>query len=345
MNRPIAASVTTVCAALWGCAGLFQAHADDFFAGKTMTIIVSTGEGGGYYDVAQAFARHMPRHIPGNPTMIVKAMPGAGNVLATNYLYNSAPKDGTTIGTINNSIPLHQALGGMGVRYDASKFNWLGSTGTYNSVAYVWHTAGIRTLDDVMKKEVVLGGTGVGSSIVIYPMVMNNVLGTKFKIVLGYKSVAQIDIAMERGEVEARTGSYSDLVGQHPDWVKDKKVDILIQIGEKRDKALPDLPLMSELGKTDEQRRVLKLISSPIGLGRPYLAPPNVPNDRVALLRTALAETMKDKGFLADAAKLALDVDPVSGDEVARIVDETIGAPKDIVEKAKAALGDAQGAL
>jgi tripartite-type tricarboxylate transporter receptor subunit TctC len=309
-----------------------------FFKGKNVTIIVSTGAGGSYYEVAQAFARHMPQHIPGSPSMIVKAMPGAGNVLATNFLHNIAPKDGTTIGTINNSIPLHQVLDGMGVHYDARNFNWLGSTGSYNSVAYVWHTAGIKTIEDVMKKEVILGGTGVGSSIVIYPTVMNNVLGTKFKIVLGYKSTMEIDIAMERGEVQARTGSYTALGSEHPDWLKEKKVDIVAQIGEKKDPELPNVPLMTALGKTDEERQVLKLISSPIAVGRPYLAPPDVPAAQLATLRKAFDATLKDKGFLADAKKLDIDIDPTSGEELARIVRETIEAPPAVIAKAKAAM-------
>lgn len=310
------------------------------FKGKTVTIIVSTGAGGSYYDVAQAFARHMPKHIPGQPAMIVKAMPGAGNVLATNFLHNIAPKDGTTIGTINNSIPLHQVLDGMGVHYDARNFNWLGSTGSYNSVAYVWHTAGVKTIKDVMEKEVILGGTGVGSSIVIYPTVMNNVLGTKFKIVLGYKSTMEIDVAMEREEVQARTGSYTALKSEHPEWVKDKKVAIIAQIGEKKDAELPDIPLMSDLGKTDEERQVLKLISSPIAVGRPYLAPPDVPPDRLAVLRKAFDATLKDKGFLADAKKLDIDIDPTSGEDLTRIVRETIEAPPAVIAKAKAAMID-----
>ncbi|HTI85339.1 MAG TPA: tripartite tricarboxylate transporter substrate-binding protein [Alphaproteobacteria bacterium] len=317
------------------------AQAQNFYAGKTVTIIVSTGGDDSYGYIARAFAQHMPRYIPGQPTMIVKAMPGAGNVLATNHLYNIAPKDGTTIGTINNAIPLHQVLDGRGVKYDASKFNWLGSTGTYNSVAYIWHTAGIKTIQDVMSKEVILGGTGAGSSIVIYPTVMNNVLGTKFKIVLGYKSVSEINIAMERGEVQARTGSYADLQSEHQDWLDQKKVVLLTQIGSKPDKAIPaGVPLVVDLAKTEEQRQILKLIASPIGLGRPYLAPPDVDKDRVSLLRKAFAETMADKAFLADMAKLRIDVDPVSGDEIARNVADTIGASPEIVAKAKAAMGE-----
>src|SRR5688572_300443 len=179
MVRLILLSVAATLAAL-------PARAFDF-SGKTITIIVSTGTGGSYTNIAQAFSRNMPRYLPGKPNMIVKNMPGAGNVLATNFMYNIAPKDGTTIATVNNSIPLHQVLDGKGVKYDAVKFNWLGSTGTYNSVAYVWHTAGIKSFKDVTEREVILGGTGVGSSVVIYPIVMNNLLGAKFKIVLGYK--------------------------------------------------------------------------------------------------------------------------------------------------------------
>jgi tripartite-type tricarboxylate transporter receptor subunit TctC len=319
--------------------GLAPAHAD-VFKGKTITIIVSTGGDDGYGYIARLFAQHMPQFIPDRPAMIVKAMPGAGNVLATNYLYNIAPKDGTTIGTINNAIPLHQVLDGRGVHYDTAKFNWLGSTGTYNSVAYVWRTAGVKTIQDVMTKEVILGGTGAGSSIVIYPTVMNNVLGTKFKIVIGYKSVAEINVAMERGEVEARTGSYTDLLAEHPDWVKENKVVILAQIGSKPDKALPNVPLMSDLGRTEEERQLLKLISSPIAVGRPYLAPPDVPQDRLAILRKAFDLALKDKGFLADAAKINIEIDPVSGEDLARVVNDTINAPPRIIEKAKVAMVD-----
>jgi tripartite-type tricarboxylate transporter receptor subunit TctC len=326
-------------------AATFAANAqEDFFKGKTITIINSTGNGGSYYNIAQALTRHMPRHIPGKPTMIVKSMPGGGNLLATNFMYNRAPSDGTHIATINNSVPLHQVLDGTGVHYDANKFHWLGSTGSYNSVAYVWHTAGIRTFKDLLEKEVILGGTGVGSSIVIYPTAANNLLGTKFKIVLGYNSTADIDIAMERGEVQARTGSYTALRSEHPDWIRDKKVNILFQIGIKRDPALPDVPLLTELATTDEQREILKLISSPIALGRPYLAPPNIPADRLAILREAFAATMKDKGFLADMDKLETDVDPLTGEEVAQIIRDTVNAPPHIIAKAKAIVGQSEKA-
>lgn len=323
-------------------AAALPAQAQEFYAGKTMTIIVSTGAGGSYYQLAQAFSRHMPKYIPGQPTIIVKAMPGAGNLLATNFLHNIAPKDGTTIGTINNSIPLHQGLGGQGVHFDSRKFHWLGSTGTYNSVAYVWHSAGIKTFKDLTEKEVILGGTGIGSSIVIYPTVMNNLLGSKFKIVLGYKSTVEIDLAMERGEVQARTGSYTALASEHPDWMRDNKVVIVAQIGGKRDPLIPDIPLMDDFATTDEARQIIKLISSPIALGRPYLTPPEVPLERVALLRKAFDAALRDKGFLAEAEKMDIAIDPVSAEEITQIVHDTINAPANVIAAAKTFMGPAE---
>jgi len=321
-------------------AGLLSspAHADDFYDGKTITVITSTGSGGTYDLVARLISRHMPQYLPGHPTMIVQNMPGGGNVLATNYMYAIAPKDGTSIATIHNAMPLHQVLDGRGVRYDASKFNWLGSTGPENEVIIAWHTAGVRTIEDAMKKELILGGTGAGSGIVIIPTAMNNVLGTRFKIVIGYKSSEDINLAMERGEVQARAFSMSSIVSQHPDWIKEKKVAFLAQVGTRREKDLPDVPLATELAKTDEQRAILKLISAPPALGQPYLAPPGVPEDRVAVLRKAFMATLKDKAFLADAAKSEFDIDAMDADEVTRIVDDTIGTPAAVVAKARAAM-------
>jgi tripartite-type tricarboxylate transporter receptor subunit TctC len=311
-------------------------HAEEeFFKGKTITIVNSTGNGGSYYNVAMAMTRHMPKYIPGRPAMVVQSMPGGGNVLATNFMYTNAPKDGTYIATINNSIPLHQVLDGRGVRYDADKFHWLGSTGTYNSVAYVWHTSNVMTYKDLFTKTVILGGTGVGSSIVIYPTITNAMLGTKFDIVLGYKTTADIDLAMERGEVQARTGSYTGLVSDHPDWIRDKKVRILFQIGSKPDPALKDVALMTDLARSDEDKQIMKLVSSPIDVGRPYLTPPGVPEDRVEILRQAFQQTLRDKEFLAEMAQMGHDIDPVSAEELTQIVHETVSASPELIAKAK----------
>ncbi|MFN3892687.1 MAG: Bug family tripartite tricarboxylate transporter substrate binding protein [Beijerinckiaceae bacterium] len=333
MKRIAVASVVIISSA----AGV--AADDGFFRGKTVTIINSTGNGGSYFNLAQSVSRYMPKYLDGNPAMIVKSMPGAGNVLATNFMYNAAPKDGTHIATINNSIPLHQVINGRGVQYDATRFNWLGSTGTYNSVAYVWHTAGIRTVKDLESKEVLLGGTGPGSSIVIYPAVMNKLLGSRFKFILGYKSTHEIDIAMERGEVQARTGSYTGLRADHPDWIAQKKVDIILQIGGKRDPELPNVPLLTELARNEAEREILKLMSSPISLGRPYLAPPGVPVERVETLRKAFMATLRDPGFLDEARKLDHEIDPLSAEEVTKIVAETVNAPKSAIAVAREIMG------
>jgi tripartite-type tricarboxylate transporter receptor subunit TctC len=326
---------------LAGLIGLFAAHAagaDEFYKGKTITIVTSTGAGGTYDLVARLIARHMPRHVPETPSMVVQNMPGGGNVLATNYLYNLAPKDGTVIGTINNAIPLHQVIDGRGVRYDADKFSWLGATGSRNSIVIVARSTGVRNIEDMKHREVTLGGTGPASSIVIFPQAMNNLLGTRFKIVNGYSSSAEVYIAMEKGEVEARSGSYTDLMSEHADWVTGNKVVFLVQIGTKRDAALAQVPLLTELAQNAEQRRIMTLISAPVALGQPFLAPPGLPAERALLLRHAFAETLADPAFLAEAAKLNVDDLAISAEEIARIVHETVAAPPDIVAKAKAAM-------
>lgn len=329
---------------LFSAAGLLAmspAHADtDFYKGKTVTVVTSTGPGGGYDLIARVIARHMPRHLPGQPNMIVQNMPGGGNVLATNFMYTVAPKDGTTIAVVNNAIPLHQVLDGRGVRFDVRNFNWLGSTGAKNSVTFAWHTSGIKSIKDVMTREVTVGGTGPASDTSLYPTVMNNVLGTKFKMVHGYKSSSEISIALERGEVQARLNNISSLISDQPEWLSQKKIYPLVQLGAKRDKHLADVPLLTELAQNDEQRQILSLISSPIALGQPYLAPPDSPADRVATLRKAFAAALVDKAFLAETEKLRFEIDPVSGDEVAAMINQTVNAPPEIIAKAKAATGE-----
>jgi tripartite-type tricarboxylate transporter receptor subunit TctC len=311
----------------------------DFYKGKTITLITSTGIGGAYDVVARLIARHMPRHIPGNPTIIVQNMPGGGNVLATNYLYNIAPKDGTAIATIHSAIPLQQVLDAGGVRYDADKFNWLGSTGSQNEVILVWHTAGIDSIAEAMKRPVIVGGTGAGAGMTLLPLVINNLLGTKFKIVMGYRTSEDVNLGMERGEVQARAFSIGSIESQHPDWISAHKVDFLAQSGAKRDKALPDVPLLTELARNDEQRQIFQLIASAPALGQPYVAPPDVPADRLAILRQAFAATLADPAFLADAARIRFDIEPLSADEVGGIVHATVHAPAGIIAKAKVAMG------
>lgn len=323
-------------------AGAGQAQSDDaesFFAGKTITFITSTGVAGPYDTTARAMARHMPRHIPGNPSMVVKNMTGGGHVLATNFMYNNAPRDGTHMATVNGVIPTHQVIDGTGVRFDARHFNWLGSTASPNLITVTWSTSKTKTIEDALKNEVITGATGAGSMAALYPTILNNVLGAKFKIVMGYKSASAIDLALEAGEVESRSGSsYDSLRSDHPDWLRDKKVNILVQVGAKRSKNMPDVPLMHELARTPEERDILVLLSSAVTVGRPVFLPQDVPANRVAAMRRAFDATMNDPAFVADMNKLGLEVDPTSWQELTKAVNETINQPPEIIAKARKAI-------
>jgi tripartite-type tricarboxylate transporter receptor subunit TctC len=338
-NVYCAAFAPLLLAAAFCQAGAHAQEADDlFYKGKTVTIVTSTGPGGGYDLVARLIARYMPKHLIGSPTMIVQNMPGGGNVVATNYMYEVAPKDGTAIAVVNNAVPLNQVLDGRNVRFDASKFNWIGSTGGRNEAVFILTSAGISSVDELRKKEAILGGTGPGSSIVIFPTAMNSVLGTKFRIVTGYKSSTEVFLAMERGEVVARSGTLPSLQSGYPHWLAEKKIQFLAQVGLKRDAELPDVPLLTDLAQTDEQRRILALISSPPALGQPYLAPPGVSPARIAMLRAAFARTMNDSEFVADAAKGSIDIAPMTGEEVARIVTDVVNADAATIKGAREAL-------
>ncbi|MGH8735579.1 MAG: Bug family tripartite tricarboxylate transporter substrate binding protein, partial [Burkholderiales bacterium] len=273
----------------------------DFYKGKTVTIVASGGVGGPIDLACRVVARFLPRHIPGNPTIVVRNMPGGGHVLMSNFMYTQAAKDGTVIGGVVNSIPTHQVIDGRGVRFDAGKFIWLGSTGFANLMTMAWHTAGFKTIKDVYERELLTGVTGVGSGTYIYTNAMNVILGTKFKMVMGYKGSPQVTLAVERGEVQGRGGmTLTGLKQEQPDWVPEKKVIMLVQTGAQREAEYPDVPLMHELGRNEEERQILELISSPAAPGRPFFLPPDVPADRIVALRAAFAATMKDPDYIAE---------------------------------------------
>jgi tripartite-type tricarboxylate transporter receptor subunit TctC len=312
----------------------------DFYEGKTVTIISSGGVGGPIDLACRVVARFLPRHIPGNPTIVVRNMPGGGHVLMSNYMYTQAPKDGTTIGGVVNSIPTHQVIDGRGVRFDAGKFIWLGSTGFANLMTMAWHTSGFTTIKDVFERELLTGVTGVGSGTYIYTNAMNVILGARFKMVMGYKDSASVDLAIERGEVQARGGmTLTGVKQERPQWVSQKLVTMLVQTGAEKEAEYPDVPLMHELGRNDEERQILELISSPAALGRPFFLPPGVPADKVAALRAAFAATMKDPDYVAEGNRVRLDMNPLSAERVTQLVNATVNAPPNIVAKARAALG------
>jgi tripartite-type tricarboxylate transporter receptor subunit TctC len=333
--RSVVATSLSICAI---ASGAPTAAADDFYKGKTITIVVSTAAGGVYDLAARALSHQMPNHIPGEPTMIVQNMPGGGHMLATNYIYNVAPKDGTTIGSVNQRVPIHQVIDGRGVKYDVAKFIWVGSLGSPNAVMAVWHTAGVNSIADAKTREVIAGATGEGSSAYQYPAMMNNVLGTRFKIVMGYKSPPEVILAMERGEVQALGNGVMTFRARYPEWVDQGKIRFIVQFGLKRDPEIPGVPLLTELAETEEQRQVLELVTSPLNIGRPYFLPPGVPADGVAALRAAFEAAVNEESFIAEMAKQDVETVFIRYDEVSRIVEQLVNAPADVVAKAKEAM-------
>jgi tripartite-type tricarboxylate transporter receptor subunit TctC len=333
MSRTLLACASLLALAVPGLAAAQDLA--EFYKNKTVSIIVSTGAGGGYDTLARAVGRHLPKYIPGAPTIVVQNMPGGGHMLAANYIYNVAAKDGTVIAILNQNVPSNQVLNTSGVRYDASKYIWLGRFAEKGNPALaVWHTAAVQTFDDARKTEIVIGATGDGSSSYRYTTAMNNVLGTKFKIIKGYKTVPELLVALERGEIQGRTGALSAYQEKDPAWITEKKLRFLVQVGFTKDPDLPDVPLWTDFAETAEQKQILNLIASPTNLGRPVNTTPGVPADRVAMLRKAMMETTKDKTFVAEAAKLDIETDFRGAEETAKIVDETVHVPAEVVAKA-----------
>ena len=318
--------------------------AEEFYKGKTLTLVVSTVGGEGFGLNGRLVATHMSRFLPGHPTVVPKYMPGAGHVLAANYVATDAPRDGTTIATIAPNIILHQLLDGRGVRYDIAKFNWLGASEYGNQAVYAWAGSGLKTLKDAMTREVLAGGTGAGSFTVLYPTLMNNLLGTKFRVVAGYKTTRDIDLAMQRGEVEVRAGqSFTSLVAYNGEWLREKKINILAQVGRERDPGFPDVAVLTEYAKTEAARRILELFEVQLTVGRPFLTPPDVPADRLVLLRQAFDQTMHDPAFLADAEKIKMDTRALTATTVTEVIQRVAATPPDLIEAAKRARGDNAG--
>jgi tripartite-type tricarboxylate transporter receptor subunit TctC len=312
----------------------------DFYKGKTIDLVISTGVGGGLDANARVVARHLADHIPGNPTIVPRNMPGAGHIRAANFVFSQAPKDGTVIATFIPVFVLAQVLDrSKGIQFDPANFNWLASTSSSNTTVYTWHTANVKSVADATKREVLMGGTGVGSYTIIYPSIMNSVLGTRFKLVTGYQSTAEIGLAMERGEIEGRAGNnFNSLKAESAEWLRTGKIVLITQIGLERDAEYPDLPLLTDLAKSDEDRQVLKLFSTDVVIGRPFVTSPGVPAERVALLRKAFDEMMVDPAYLDDSKKAALDVTPVAGAKIQTMVADLVHTPADIVTRAKLAM-------
>jgi tripartite-type tricarboxylate transporter receptor subunit TctC len=328
-------------AALFASAPAHAADAvADFYKGKTVQVLVGFGPGGGYDLYARTLARFMGKHIPGNPTMVPQNMPGAGGVKVMNYLYNVAPKNGTVIGTFARGLVVEPLLGhAQGTQFEAAKYNWIGSVSNEVSICAFWGTTGIKTWQDVMTRPTTIGASGAGADSEIFPTVLKNIFHAPIKVVTGFQNGgADINLGMERGEVQGRCGwSWSSLLSESKPLLDGKKINIVIQLALQKHEDLPNVPLVMDLPTSEQNKQALKLIISRQSIARPFAAPPGVPPERVKALRDAFDATMKDPAFLAEAKKLNLEVRPVGGVDIEKLIREIYASPPDVVKLAAAA--------
>ncbi|MGE0628766.1 MAG: Bug family tripartite tricarboxylate transporter substrate binding protein [Hyphomicrobiaceae bacterium] len=339
LNRHIACGFMALAAI---GAGTWAARADeaDFYRGKSVNMLIGYSAGGGYDIYARTLARHMARHIPGNPTIVAQNMPGAGSQKAMVYLLDVAAKDGLTFGTFGRTLPLAPLL--EGAKYDPSKLEWIGSITSDTSTCVAWHTAAVKTWDDLKTKELTVGGLGKGSDPEMFAKIVKNLFGLNVKLVSGYRGTNEVALAMERGEVEGMCGfSYSSLRASRNNWIVEKKVNILAQAALQKDPAIPaSVPLMIDLISDPKKKQALSMILAPQAMARPFAMPPGTPPSRVAAMRKAFMDTMKDEAFLAEAKKTKLDVNPMTGEAMADVLNKAFAMPPDIVAEARRAVGN-----
>jgi tripartite-type tricarboxylate transporter receptor subunit TctC len=310
---------------------------EQFYKGKSIELAIGYPPAGSNDFYARLLARHLGKHIPGNPNIVPQNRPGAGSFLTLAYVYGVAPKDGTVIGIGAPTAPLDEKLGTQGVRFKTAELNWIGRIDSLINIVFTWHTSPVKTVDDAFKTEAKLSGTGVGSTVSIYPTVMNRVLGTKFKLIMGYKGSNDAQLAVERGEVEGHSTSWTAVKVAHQDWRPDKKINILVQFSIKKHPELQDVPTVVELARNDEDRQVLSAVVNAAEIGTSFFTSPNVPMDRVDVLRRAFDVTMKDPEFLADAQKTQLSVGSLPGEELQKLVADVAAISPAILEKVRAA--------
>lgn len=311
----------------------------EFYHGKTITFALGSEGGSGYETHTRLLARHLGTHIPGNPATLVQNMPGASSIRAANYVYNVAPKDGTVIAAVQRTVPFEPLFGNTAAQYDVRKINWLGNTAKEIGLVVVWHTAPHHVAADIFKHEMIVGGAGPGTGTEQYARALNSVLGAKMRIVSGYQNMAPLTLAMERGEIQGNANwSWSSIQNSRPDWLRDGKIRLLMHVGLKDIPERPDVPSVLTLMKNEEQRQVFQVLMYNSSLGRPFFLGPDIPRDRVDAMKGAFMTTMRDKAFLEDAKRTKLDIDPHSGDEVRDIVLQAYAFPRDIIDKARAAI-------
>jgi tripartite-type tricarboxylate transporter receptor subunit TctC len=336
------------CAAWVIVAGLaFPAWAADadpptFYGGLQMKMIIRSGPAGSYDTYGRLLARHMGRHIPGNPTMIAVNMPGASGIKAANYVAEIAPRDGSIVTNVSLGFPMYQAMGQLkAVKTDMRDFNWLGTLNATNQVLGMWHTAPVKTLDDAKRIEGLVGAATPESTGAQLPRAYNILLGTKFKVVTGYGDIAAVRLAIERGEVGGiGSNGWSDLKTDFAEIMQKKQLNVIIQVGLQKEAELPNVPLLIDQAKTPEERAVFEFITkSNASIGKPFATSPGVPADRVAVLRRAFDNAMKDPQLLGDAKRMHIEIDPIDGKGIAQIVADIVTTPQPVIDQVKAALG------
>jgi tripartite-type tricarboxylate transporter receptor subunit TctC len=333
MGNRLAASVT-LAVLFGGTVPSIQAQSiEAFYKSNAVKLIVASGAGGGYDTYTRVLGRHFGRHVPGQPTVIVQNMPGASGLKATNYIANVAPKDGSTLLATYNAILIEPLVGGNAVQFDVLGLTMIGSISTSLNLCVMWNKSSITRIEDAMEREVVVAATGATGNAATFPRLLNQIVGTKFKVVMGYSS-SESRLALERGEAEGICGySYGTLLASNPDWILNKKVNILIQNGMKPHPKLPEVPLTYDKIKTDSGRAMFRLYTASEEIGRPYVAPPDLPADRTQALRRAFDATLRDEAFLADAEKTHLEIDPLTGEEMQALLREIYATDKSVVEQ------------
>jgi tripartite-type tricarboxylate transporter receptor subunit TctC len=316
----------------------YAAEPETFYKGKTVIISIGFAPGGSYDYFGRLVARHLGKHLPGNPTVIAETMPGAGSLTAANYLYARAPRDGTALGIVSQTVAIEEALGTSGVQYKAAQFNWIGRATSVNEVSLTFHSSSTKTIRDAIAHETTMASTGAGSPSETYLKLLNAVAATKFKLVGPYPASNDAMLAMERGEVDGAFTSYNTLKVFRQDWLREKKINILVQYGE-RSADLPDVPVAVDLAKTEEDKRLMAFYVSSEQIGRAFLAPPETPAGRVAVLRQAYDETMQDPQLLAEIDQSHSEFNPLSGAKLQRLVAATADVPPTLIARIRSITG------
>jgi tripartite-type tricarboxylate transporter receptor subunit TctC len=307
--------------------------AADFYRGRTITFLIGYPTGNGYDAYSRLLIRHMPRHIPGNPNMVPENMPGAGSMVMINHLYNVAAKDGSVIGLPARNLVIEPLLGNGQAKFDARKFTWIGSMNKDTSVCVAWAKTGVSTIEQVKSRPLAVGATGQASDSFLLPQLANAVLGTKFKVILGYPDASAANLALERGELEGFCTSFAAIQASRPQWLSEHQVNILAQFGMSKSPDMPGVPMLLDMAPSAAAKQALTFVFASQEMGRPVAGPPGMPADRLALLRTAFDQTMKDPAFLEEAKRQRFAIDPITGSDIDGLIAKMYATPKDVIDK------------